>query len=642
MCGIAGILNIDSRYPAERSVRAMCRAISHRGPDGEGFYRSDRGETAPQIDLGHRRLAILDLSEAGRQPLSDESGRYWITYNGEVYNFLELRRELESLGVRFRTETDTEVILLAYRQWGDAFQLKLNGMWAFAIWDEQEKSLFLSRDRFGIKPLFYLDERSRFVFASELKAFRALEGFTLLENETAFRRVLTSPALLESREDTLFAGVKRLPGGHSILVRDGKARISRWWNTLDHIPAAPRSLSDQAESFRELFIDSCRLRLRSDVPVATCLSGGLDSSAVLCTLARIAGDAGAMHDRETPNWQRAFVATFPGSSSDEERFARLAVEHAGADPRYRPIDGRMTVEEIERVVYDFEEIGTNFPSAIWSIYRELRREGVVVSLDGHGADELLGGYTHYAQTALRATGGLLAHPLRTLDMISTLRALYDPSGPIAAPPAWKLLLANDPLIRRMRGLDSRKSDLSQTKRDPVEEAEIDRLGPLNSLLYRDFHRNMLPSILRNFDRCSMAHGIEVRMPFMDWRLVCFAFSLPAESKIGGGYTKRILREAMRGILPEPLRTRRGKIGFNSPLPDWFNGPLREWVRHQVNDPDFLKSPYWNGHSWRKIVESKRSALWYWPECEELWPYLHAHLWRKIFLAPDSSARDFYR
>ena len=635
MCGIAGIFNFESTQSGDESVRAMCGAIAHRGPDGEGFYHRENGP----VWLGHRRLAILDLSEAGRQPMSDPSGRYHITYNGEIYNFLELRADLEKYGERFRTETDTEVILAAWRRWGPACQTRFNGMWAFAIWDEAEQRLFLSRDRFGIKPLFYHADPGRFVFASELKAFRHLQGFTLRANERALSTAITAPSLLESTEETLLEGVWRLPGGHSLEVRRGTVRVSRWWNTLDHLTQVPATLPEQAEAFRELFLDSCRLRLRSDVPVATCLSGGLDSSAVLCSLAHITninGQTGRSNSRMTENWQRAFVATFPGSSSDEEHYARLAVEHAGANPRYHQINPETAINELEQIILDFEEISSTLPAPIWSIYRELRREGVVVSLDGHGADEMLGGYTHYAQTALRASGGIWQQPRQTLEMARILHSLYATDGPVTRPPLWKLLVANDPIYQRLRGISSRNAPSTAgigttPEPDPVEEAAIDQLGPLNALLYRDFHRTMLPAILRNFDRCSMAHGIEVRMPFLDWRLVCFSFSLPATSKIGGGFTKRILRESMRGIMPEPLRTRKGKIGFNSPLPDWFNGPLRDWLATEASQQDFLQSELWNGPAIRRLVDTKRSAKWTWHEAEQIWPALHTQLWRRIFL-----------
>lgn len=655
MCGIAGIINLNGRPCAESEVRALTRSIAHRGPDGEGVYVRDH------LGLGHRRLAILDLSEAGRQPMSYAEGRYWLTYNGEIYNFLELRHELEGKGYSFRTQSDTEVILAAYDCWGAECQFRFNGMWAFAIWDSHQQTLFISRDRFGIKPLFYTAENGRFAFASELKAFLHLDGFQPRENKWAIRSVLVNAFSLEATEETLLEGVKRLPAGHCLTVRTSGLKVWRWWSTLDHLKTAPASLSEQVEQFRELFFDSCRLRLRSDVPVGTCLSGGVDSSAVLCTLAEISKEAAGQDsgERRAADWQRAFVATFPGTPADESRYAEIAIRHAGAKAQYRPMSADQLLGDLERVIYDFEDIYLTLPSPAWAIYRELRRDGVVVSLDGHGADEMLGGYAPYADIALRATGGFLRSPLRTWELMNTLYNLYAPDGPAAQPNRLRMMLKNDPILnlpergartlyrktlkplRRRYGNGTtatsqgepwvEDSPFGTRHTDAQEERAIDALGTLNAHLYRDFHHSILPTILRNFDRCSMSHGIEVRMPFMDWRLVCFVFSLPEESKIGGGYTKRVLREAMRGVMPESLRTRKGKIGFNSPLPDWLNGPLKGWMLDQVRDRDFLQSDLWNGPAVSDYVESKsRAGAWTTEEAARVWSFLHAHVWRQIF------------
>jgi asparagine synthase (glutamine-hydrolysing) len=653
MCGIAGILNLDGRPVNGLDVRSMTRAIAHRGPDGEEIHVDG------PLGLGHRRLAILDLTEMGQQPMSYANGRYWITYNGEVYNFVELRRELESFGYIFRTQTDTEVILASYDRWGTDCQLKFNGMWAFALWDDREQTLFLSRDRFGIKPLYYLSEPGRFAFASEMKAFLYLSDFRPSENEVALRRVLVNDSVLEGTEETLLQGVKRLVGGHCLVVTSAKIKVCRWWNTLDHLVAVPGTLAEQAEQFRELFFDACRLRLRSDVPVATCLSGGVDSSAVLCSLAAInaLGTGRSIIERRTKDWQRAFVATFPGTPQDERRYAEIAVQHATAVAHYRPMSGNAALDELNRVIYDCEDIYSTLPAPIWAIYREMRRDGVVVSLDGHGCDEMLAGYGHHLRTALRTTGGFLRTPSRTLDLIDTLYNLYAPDGPEPRPSRIRLTLNSDPVLRfferavttiyrraqrRRQQWNGSYPSLSTASwvtlpafdnlhRDCDEETAINALGPLNAHLYRDFHRTILPTILRNFDRCSMAHGIEIRMPFMDWRLVCYAFSLPEESKVGDGFTKRVLREAMRGTMPEAVRTRKNKIGFCSPLTSWFNVALRDWIWEQVNERDFIDSTLWNGPAIRAFVERKRGVeAWRYGECERVWRFLHAHVWRKVF------------
>jgi asparagine synthase (glutamine-hydrolysing) len=283
MCGIFGVVGQVDRMLAEACVRRM----AHRGPDGEGLWHT------AEVTLGHRRLSILDLTAQAAQPMSYANGRYHITYNGEIYNFLEMRGELENSGHCFSSDSDTEVILAAFMEWGEACQLRFNGMWAFAIWDNQEKSLFLSRDRFGKKPLFYawLPE-AKFTFASEMKAI-----FPLLDEvraNTSLVRDTSRIFLYESTDECVIEGIKRFPAGHSGWLRNNRLEIKRWWCTLDHLLEAPEKYEDQVEQFRELFLDACRLRMRSDVPLGTALSGGLDSSATISAMAHIASH-GNMH-----------------------------------------------------------------------------------------------------------------------------------------------------------------------------------------------------------------------------------------------------------------------------------------------------------------------------------------------------------
>ncbi|MEM3432910.1 MAG: asparagine synthase (glutamine-hydrolyzing) [Candidatus Methanomethyliaceae archaeon] len=305
MCGICGIWNLNGRPATADEIRAMADMLAHRGPDAEGYYLDG------PLALGHRRLAILDLTPTGNQPMGYANGRNWITYNGEIYNFLELRAELEQKGYAFRSGSDTEVILAAYAAWGPECVLRFNGMWAFAIWDSLERRLFLARDRFGIKPLYYLHESDRFAFASEMKAFLRLAGFTPRANLRVLKAELLDVHSQEWGEDCLLIGIRRLPPGCYLQVgADGQIRTHKWWCTRDHLPDVPARFDDHVEHFRLLFEDACRLRLRSDVPIATCLSGGIDSSSVVCTLAEVAKQGTA---RIAPAWQRAFIASFPGA-----------------------------------------------------------------------------------------------------------------------------------------------------------------------------------------------------------------------------------------------------------------------------------------------------------------------------------------
>ena len=534
MCGIVGLYGFNRPVDPEELDR-FTDSMTHRGPDGRGVYR------AGEVGLGHRRLAILDLSEAGRCPMCFEApggAELWVTFNGEIYNFLELRRELEECGYRFSTQTDTEVIMAAYHRWGEECLGRFNGMWAFALWDPGERKLLLARDRFGIKPLYYVISGGRIAFASELKAFLSLDGFSPSLNEPLTVKVLQNTEPWEGATDeTLLSGVRRLPGGAALTVdRQGRVSIRKWWETSDHIPDVPKCYEEQVERFRELFLDAVRLRMRSDVPIGTCLSGGIDSSAVASAMAWNHGQTtGAGLERCASDWQRTFVATFPGSRLDEKDFADEVIRAVGAKPHYLPFNGEDAVKCLLDSIWAVEFVHGTIAAPVWMIYRKMRSERVLVSLDGHGGDELLAGYAGY------------------LD--------------------WPM-------------------------------------GKVNENLYNDFHYLMLPSILRNYDRCSMAHGIEVRMPLLDWRLVTFAFALAPEAKLGGGFTKRILRDAMKGIMPETIRTRRSKVGFNAPMIEWFNGAMKPVVEAVLNHRLWLGSPFWDGPGLRRaILDRMKEKPW---------------------------------
>lgn len=645
MCGIAGLWQLDGAPVSKSDLQGMTDAIAHRGPDGEGVL------VEGSLGLGHRRLAILDLSPAGHQPMSYGDGRYWITYNGEVYNFLELRRELETLGHCFRSDSDTEVILAAYAQWGRDCLLRFNGMWALAIWDAREQTLFLARDRFGIKPLFYLLERDRLAFASEWKAFLRLPRFRRQVDWSTFVTTLLDPYCQEGIEQSLLLGVRRLLPGHCMVVSPDDVKIYRWWNTLDHLVTPPAGLPAQAARFRELFEDACRLRMRSDVPIGTCLSGGLDSSAIVCTLAEIDRGSADGRERLASEWQRAFIATFPGAPVDERSYADLVVQQSGVRPDYvtpTPLD---FLRHIDDVIYHLEGLDAGLMIQLWVIYRRLRESGVVVTLDGHGGDELLGGYVSHVMHALRDAGGLRRWPGRYRQLLDTYQAMFrassgsmQPDRPlrqlVAETNAWAGMAA-----RRQRGRPAGvvgaapagapgvarflRPEALALARTPEPPYVWTGNGHLGAALYREFHQTMLPTILRNFDRMAMAHGVEVRMPFMDWRLVTYAFSLPPESKIGQGYTKLVLREAMRGLLPEAVRTRRDKIGFAPPTVQWFDGPLREWLRSSIKSCDGLFS--WNDPvnapslDW---IDSSDAMTW--NGLSQLWPSIHACLWLQAF------------
>ena len=553
MCGIVGIWDFFAPIQAETLDR-FTDSLAHRGPDGRGTF-IDGG-----LGLGHRRLSILDLSPAGANPMAYgmNGPRYQITYNGEVYNFLEIRAELMAKGYRFKSDTDTEVVVAAYAAWGPACLTRFNGMWAFAIWDSEEQKLILARDRFGVKPLYVHTVPGRIAFASEIKAFLELDGFIPdMNRDIAAKMAVAAPDCEGIEIETIMAGVKRLPPGHTLTIdRDGNAKLEQWWSSAEHLPSVPARYEEQVEAFREIFFDAVRIRLRSDVAVGTCLSGGVDSSSVAAAMAHVGG-AGA---RASKDWRRAFIASFPGTLIDETEHADLVAAHVGAQPHHWVFDPDEALSHVMDSVWSMEDVYSGIAVPVWCLYRELRRQGVTVSLDGHGGDELLGGYAWY-----------LDWPMKTL----------------------------------------------------------------NERLSNEFHVRLLPAILRNYDRCSMAHGIEVRMPLMDWRLVTFALALPPESKIGGGQTKRVLRDAMAGLLPASILQRRQKIGFNSPMIEWFNGGFAPMIREILAHPLWRESGFWDTRSATATIESKTNSRGWTADdfalAGKLWAPMNVVLWHMLFV-----------
>jgi len=586
-------------------------ALAHRGPDGRGTYVDPSGRLA----LGHRRLAILDISESGAQPMAYADDRYRITYNGEIYNFLELRRELEGLGHRFRSDSDTEVILAAYAQWGEGCQLRFNGMWGFAIWDEKERRLFLSRDRFGVKPLHYYYDGKQLAFASEMKAFYACPWFPRKHDPAMLALAVTDPFAIEGGEPCILAGVRHLIGGHQLVLKEGgEPRVSRWWNTLDHLPAVPKRWEEQVEQYRELFLDACRVRMRSDVPLCTSLSGGMDSSSVLCAISSLSGGA---QERRPQDWRKAFIASFPDTTQDETTLALATARAAGADPVVETLNRETLAAHFDAVIRQMDDVyDQDIQVGAYLVYRGQRQRGLTVSLDGHGGDETLAGYRQFAWQAMDEA---MRHHRwgRALDLRATLAGMYPAQARGGVPTVSNLFRARylRPLAKRL-GYRKQKTGGARPGREawlrvkpaaPRWENQEDKnrmqaegRDELFASLYRETHGRLLPTILRQFERASMAHGVEVRSPLMDWRLVVLAFALPGESKLGHGFSKRILREAVRGLVPDEVRQRTVKTAFANPLAEWLGGPLKPWIMDRVRASSFQQSDVWDG---RKIGEA---------------------------------------
>lgn len=603
MCGIAGIVNLRGNAVEPADLSRLTSLIAHRGPFGQGeWFSSDR-----TLAFGHRRLAIIDPGAGGYQPMLSADSRHVIVFNGEIYNFLELRRELEALGAVFRSESDTEVILAAWGAWRENMLPRFNGMWALAIFDTETRELFLARDRFGIKPLLYSVSPQRFVFASEQRALvRAGLTDPSVDLDVA-RRLLLDAFSIEGSDRTLFRHVRRLQAGHCMWLREGKVSVRRWWRTIDHLPPVPTTEFERVAGFRELFQDAVALRMRSDVPIGTCLSGGFDSSAVICAMA--AHEQAGMGPRDSIAWRHAFVATFPGALNDERPMAEEAAAWARVTPSFVKIGQDDALTDIDQILDDLDDIYIGLPSAAWLIYRQLRQNNVTVSLDGHGADELMGAYFQEGQSV----------SFRTRNAAENLAS----RSPIARRGVdllrmWALKRQGVCFLRG--GLRDFPSPLPLVGEEDVLPPEW---GGLNRRLYRMFHGTVLPTILRNFDRLSMAHGVEVRMPFMDWRLVTYTMALPESSKCANGYTKVVARRAMADLMPESIRTARRKVGFNSPMPEWLNGPLASWTADLLDREVPAFAELVDEAALCKAVSRLTAAKrWDWEKVGRIWPYLN--------------------
>ncbi len=615
MCGIAGIIG---RSPVnQQAVRVMTGLMAHRGPDGDGLWSSDDN----RVCLGHRRLAVLDLTPRAGQPLQSADGAYSITYNGELYNYLELKDRLKGEGAVFRTACDTEVILEAYRAWGEACLDEFNGMFAFAIFDARRNVLFCARDRFGEKPFLFLERPGLFAFASEYKALLALEGAEVDVDNRLLFRFLHNPAHgLDHQRGTVFKGIcQLLPAEKLVLsLNDLSWTTQRYWDAAPAPEPRPVSEEDAVSHFRDLLGDAVKIRLRSDVAVGSCLSGGLDSSSIACLTRGFLGDAKPYH---------VFTGRFPGSPVDEGRWADEVVAKTGATQHETMPTAAGLMADLEDFVW-LNELPADSASqyAQWCVFRLAALSGVTVLLDGQGADEILGGYEQY-----------FAYYLRSRDGSGGEERLIRDRYPLALPgpdQGWKTALP--PWLRRSAAHAlGRGSDLmfGVTKDFAKEISSVpDDRGAVETLrqaLHRDACGGFLATLLRYGDRNSMAHSREVRLPFCDHRIAEYVFSLPEDLIMGKAQTKRLLREAMKGVLPEPIRTRWNKQGFLPPQADWFRGGLLDLAEEIFNGVDFAQSPLWDAPWWRRAIARLRQgedAL-----AVQVWKPFIAELWAKYFI-----------
>lgn len=625
MCGIAGILSLKGETITDihRKLSVMSRLIAHRGPDGDGAWVSDDTD----IGLAHRRLSIIDLTDHGAQPMSAANGTH-LTFNGEIYNYLELRSELFSAW-NFESSSDTETILASYASKGTQSTSDLRGMFAFALWDEKRKRLFAARDRFGIKPFYYTIVRDTLYFASEIKALLPFLD-DIRTDPKAFAEYLTFQYTIG--EHTLFEGVKQLLPGWQLIVENGKLRTERYWDVqyeIDYYHTA-RYFD---EELRALLDDSVDVHLRSDVPIGSYLSGGIDSS-LIAILAR-------RHSAENNHAFHGKFTCYEGY--DESGYAQIAANACGMTLHQVDITADDFRNNIEKVIYhlDVPVAGPgSFPQYMVS---GLASDHVKVVLGGQGGDEIFGGYARYVvayfEQAMKAAidgtyknGNFVVTPESIIPNLGVLRE-YKP----LIKEFWREGLFDSLEARYFRLVD-RSTDMEQEVAwDDLDKGRVyrDFCGIFNnqsnvrkeayfdSMTHFDF-KCLLPALLHVEDRMSMAHGIESRVPLLDHPLIEFAATVPADIKFQGGHMKHMIKKTYGDVLPQELLSRRDKMGFPVPLREWFSGELNEMVRDTFHHSRARTRDYIN---YDVVLQSFDKAARF---SRKTWGLLSIELWHQQF------------
>ncbi len=607
MCGIVGLIKFDGKNISEFQLNNFTLSLEHRGPDSNGIFL-DESKT---VGLGHTRTSIFDLSKDGSQPMSCLSKRYWITFNGTIYNFIEIKKELELLGHKFKSSTDTEVILVAYLEWGDQCQFKFNGDWAFAIWDEIGKNLFVSCDRFGTKPLYYIQNKSYFIFASELKAFMCLKDELKQDFDYSFFLWLGKN---HGSINTFLKNVFLLPGGFQINVNQNRQFVlKKWWKTIDHLVDVPKNYNDQVLLFKDLFFNSCKIRLRSDVPIASGLSGGLDSSSIVSTIEKIK-EANFNISRYGEKFHKVFFCEFKNDENSEKKFAKDLIINRNLLPTYLEIDpSNVTPEELIKVQFYNESIDMD-TLQLFLLYKKMREQGVRTSIDGTGADELMGGYWDDPSIAMKDVVWPWNEKGRFDDLALIKNNITNKTNSNSKLKIMLRTLIGEKNYRNLVNLYQKRNFfhskkktnyqlIDKSKNIYVDEDNISNLDYFNSHLYRQFHYYNVPSYCLKWDKISMSHGVLTRAPFLDHNLVTYMFSLPSKSKIGNGFTKRILRDSMKNIVPTNILNRTDKRGFTSP-DNWYEKNMKNYILDNLNSSEFLNSNIFDGKKIRSDYENK--------------------------------------
>lgn len=631
MCGIAGIVSLEGFDP--EVLVSMTHLAKHRGPDGFGFAYGLRGTDSrlevihnedrrphcprPFVGLGNRRLAILDLSELGNMPMQTADGAFCVTYNGEIYNYREVRSELETRGYRFHTGTDTEVLLAGYQEWGENCVNHFNGMWAFAIWDRPKQTLFCARDRFGVKPFYYAQTGQGFYFSSEIKQLLYGARLPRIANAKVIYQFLEQ-YLFDHSQETFFENIFQLPGGHALSVRLGdtiQTRIWRYWElSVETEMQRPKNDEDLCDEFRSHWETAVRLRLRSDVPVGSSLSGGIDSSAIIC-------EATKLSPRQTFH---TFSSCIEDKGLDERPYISAIGQAVRSSEHWVYPKSKMFWEKVNEVCYYQDEpLQSGGSFAQWCVMEEARKQRIPVLLGGQGGDETLCGYQKYRYFYLWQ---LLKQrkPLLLRESLLSFRngtqsswTLGDASRYFPAP------------LRHSFSLSARICP--NVFRDEYKDHRIP-LGATGSIAERqkmDLTLTSIPSLLHTEDRNAMAHSIETRLPFLDYRLAEFSVNCPASLKLREGWSKWILREVMKGVMPDVVRLRKSKLGFDVPQTGWLrdglsNGHRDVWDGRALSMERFLDGKKFASET-KRFLSAERGAL----PVDHLFRAVSLELWARV-------------
>jgi len=606
MCGIAGIIALNNEgADLAATARVMNDTIRHRGPDGEGYLLIGKSEVIPAFAkdtqqsvinssiphkpvmalesrgglkgvLAHRRLSIIDIGATGHQPLCNSAQTLWIVYNGEIYNYIELREELMKAGHKFHTSSDTEVILAAYAEWGYECVNRFNGMWAFVIYDKNKKQLFASRDRFGVKPFYYCKDKEKFAFASEQKALLAGVADFKPNEKAIFDYWLF--AAMEEEEEGMFKGIYELFPAHSLTLNLETGELKKWkYYTLPYsnkYSDTNFNLAESAEKIQSLFLDSVRLRLRSDVEVASCLSGGLDSSSIVGAIYKLTGKG-----------LNTFTTAFDDAGIDESPWAKLASDYTHSHAHYTFPSSTELLKDMQDLIYCQDiPIWSTSTYAQFRVMRLIKENGIKVALDGQGGDELFAGYGnyyfYYLRDVLKKQG--VSSFLKNANTTGQLKRYFSQL-------VIKKYLSNLPLGQQLAVHLKIHPELKYLNRDFLQR-NIQRVKKekdnytLNEALHKDFDNSLLKCYLKCEDRCSMWHSVESRTPFSDdINLIEYVFSLPSSVKVVNGELKSLMRKAMRGITPDAILDRQDKKGYMTPNRQWI-AEIRNEVRYLFENP----------------------------------------------------------